>query len=66
MLCNFYEINCTTYLQLNMGVVQYADDTVLMWSGSDITELVERTNNCLQVFYDWCCFNKLALNENKT
>ena len=58
--------NEISYLQLNMDVVQYADDTVLMCSGSDLTELVDKANNALQVFYDWCCFNKLALNINKT
>ena len=53
-------------LELNLDVVQYADDTVLMCSGTDLNELVTKANNALQMFYSWCCFNKLALNVNKT
>ena len=58
--------NEISHLQLNMDVVQYADDTVLMCSGADLTELVTKANTALQIFYDWCCYNKLALNVNKT
>ena len=58
--------NEISYLQLNVDVVQYADDTVLMCGGTNLTELVNKANNALKNFYEWCCFNKLALNINKT
>jgi len=58
--------NEIAHLQLGLDVVQYADDTVLMCSGQNLDELCVKANNALQVFSDWCCFNKLALNVNKT
>ena len=58
--------NEISQLELNLDVVQYADDTVLICSGTDLNELVTKANNALQIFYSWCCFNKLALNVTKT
>ena len=58
--------NEISLLQLDLDVVQYADDTVLMASGRDLDELTNKVNNALKKISDWCSFNKLALNIGKT
>ena len=64
----FFNIYANEISSLNLGldVIQYADDTVLVCSGKVLAELSNKSNNALQIFRDWCCFNKLALNINKT
>ena len=58
--------NEISHLQLDLDVVQYADDTVLMTSGRDVRALSNKINNALKIFADWCSYNKLALNISKT
>lgn len=58
--------NEISHLPLNVDVIQYADDTVLISSDTNINNLVLRINNALDLFASWCNFNKLALNISKT
>jgi len=44
----------------------FADDTALLYYGSDQKKLEKLINKDLKLFSQWLCANKLILNENKT
>ena len=50
----------------SVSVVGYADDCAVVISGHDVDELVSRMNEILVQVSDWCSFNKLAINIEKT
>ena len=45
--------------------IMYADDTVLMYVGDSLPDLIARTNANLIKISDWCRYNKLSLNPQK-
>ena len=46
--------------------IMFADDTCLLYTGNDLSEIVAEANLRLQTIHDWCCANKLALNPSKS
>ena len=45
--------------------LMFADDTSLIYTGTDLPALTEHVNQRLSVVSDWCKYNKLSLNGNK-
>ena len=53
--------------RINMiKTILYADDTTVVLSGNNITELVSFANNKLKDVYNWLIQNRLSINLNKT
>ena len=50
----------------NLTTTMFADDTVLSKCGDDLQTLISDLNEELKKLNDWCNFNKLALNTDKT
>ena len=46
--------------------LMYADDTCILYTGEDLSRVVQLANERLKTIHDWCCANKLALNTNKS
>ena len=47
-------------------IIIYADDTNIITAASSIDQLEIKTTLALREIREWCLFNKLILNENKT
>ena len=45
--------------------LMFADDTCLLYTGTNLVELTARVNARLNTIFDWCCCNKLSLNPSK-
>jgi hypothetical protein len=65
LLYCLYTNDLSSFLQ-NMDNVMYADDTTLIECGNDVVDMVHDMNNVLLRLFEWCKFNKLALNISKT
>ena len=50
----------------NLTTTMFADDTILSKCGDDLQTLISDLNEELKKLNDWCNFNKLALNTDKT
>ena len=48
------------------NILSFADDTTVILSDNDPTNLYSRANKCLDEVYQWFCANKLSLNASKT
>lgn len=59
-------INDIYYILPHLHKTLYADDTVILKSGFDITNLVNNLNSDFQLLADWMNFNKLAINVTKS
>ena len=46
--------------------VLYADDTSIVYLGDNLSDLVAHVNQKLSLVAEWCKFNKLALNPEKS
>ena len=46
--------------------ILYADDTVLVYVGGSIENLISHVNVRLELIYDWCNRNKLLVNPSKS
>ena len=46
--------------------VLYADDTVMVFTGDNLVDLTHHVNAKLGVVQDWCNYNKLSLNAEKS
>ena len=44
----------------------YADDTTLIFENKEKNELVSMCNEGIDIFYSWCCSNRLSINASKT
>ena len=44
----------------------FADDTTLIFKSSDQHDLLNSCNMGLDIFYTWCCANRLSINISKT
>ena len=55
-------IHCSNILKFSL----FADDTVVLYSHKNVTELVSIVNNELKILNDWFKCNKLFLNFKKT
>jgi hypothetical protein len=64
-LYNLYTNDVNYYLD-DIPKVAYADDTVFVAVGNDMNMLAEFVNNRLEKLSDWCKFNRLCININKT
>ena len=66
-------IRCTSTICNEFGnllgddnYVLYADDTSLVYSGKDLNQLASHVNGKLSLIYEWCNYNKLSLNPEKS
>ena len=59
-------INDIKFISPTLGKILFADDTALYLVGNNITQIGNTVNENLNILYDWLCFNKLALNTDKT
>jgi len=62
VLCN---VNDIAQAAPGVQVKLFADDTNLFLSGIDISELICRSNNCLESLNRWCIANRLHMNFEK-
>ena len=44
----------------------FADDTTMIFKNSNPNDLVRTCNVGMEVFYSWCCANRLSINVSKT
>lgn len=65
LLFNIY-VNDLTNVSNQFKHILFADDTTLLFQGSNLSELVQFINNELSVVNQWCHANKLFINMNKT
>ena len=65
LLFNIYT-NDMHNLFSNITTTMFADDTVLSKCGDNLNSLISDLNIELKKLEDWCNFNKLALNSDKT
>ena len=65
LLFNIY-INDMHKLSEQFSYIQFADDTTLLMSGSDIGILINSVNSQLSLFTRWAQINRLSLNISKT
>lgn len=54
------------YVPIKSKYFMYADDTVLVMSGSDVEELETIINCDLDLYFEWLCNHKLSVNVEKT
>ena len=50
----------------NIKVKLFADDATLYLFGRDLTNVFQKANQDLYIFYNWCLSNRLSVNLNKT
>ena len=64
----FFDIYCNDLMNLlrEDSYILYADDTALVYVGADLKELTDHVNQKLSLISDWCKFNKLSLNPEKS
>ena len=65
ILFNLYSNDLTSYIK-DLDIVLYADDSVFILVGSNITTLFETMNQKLSQLDVWCRFNGLHINAEKT
>jgi hypothetical protein len=58
--------NDLNYLLPNVPLILFADDTTLVETNVNPNLLLFLINTYLDKIYDWCCYNKLAVNTDKT
>ena len=64
----FFDIYCNEF-QSVLGddhYILYADDTSIVYVGDDLPELVSHINSKLKIVSEWCRFNQLSLNPEKS
>ena len=44
----------------------FADDTTLLFENNDKNDLIASCNHGVDLFYAWCCSNRLSINVSKT
>jgi len=54
------------YAATNLGVIHYADDTTVYYTGVDIPTVVQCVNDEMLKIDKWLCANKLSLNAAKS
>ena len=64
----FWDIYSNEFNQLmdDDRYILYADDTSLVYVGNDLEALSGHVNDKLSIISDWCKFNKLSLNPQKS
>ena len=64
----FFDIYSSDFARMcsNDESILYADDTVLVYVGTNLEELTDHVNNRLRNILDWCNCNKLSLNPLKS
>ena len=58
--------NDLNYLIPDISSIMFADDTTLIDKNVNLKLLIFMMNTYLAKFYDWCNYNKLAINVKKT
>ena len=63
----FYDIYANDISKLcgEKEYLMFADDTVLVYTGTNLNDLILQVNSRLDTIADWCKFNKLSLNSEK-
>ena len=59
-------INDFPFLMEKLYRMLYADDTTLLMQGNDLNVLIDEFKKQLKPFTDWCSFNRLDVNWDKT
>ena len=59
-------VNELPYVSNLFSVCLFADDTTLIFESSNKSELLQKCNTGISVFYNWCCANRLSVNFSKT
>ena len=59
-------MNDISRLPLTSNLLLFADDTVLYYSDTCMKNLYSTMQNDLDMVINWCSFNKLCINSNKT
>ena len=59
-------INDLPFLLEKLYSMLYADDTTLLMQGNDLYGLIDEFKKQLKPFTDWCSFNRLDVNWDKT
>ena len=59
-------MNDLSKLTLTSNVLLFADDTVLYYSNKCVKTLYNTVQRDLDMVINWCSFNKLCINSNKT
>ena len=59
-------MNDISRLPLTSNLLLFADDTVLYYSDTCMNNLYSTMHNDLDMVINWCSFNKLCINSNKT
>lgn len=59
-------INDLTQVINGIGIKLHADDPVFYINSPDIESLVAKMNEAVSLFREWCCFNKLTINNKKS
>ena len=64
----FFDTYCNEFKVLlgDDSYVLHADDTSLVYVGDDLQKLTANVNTKLSLISDWCKFNKLSLNPDKS
>ena len=65
LLFNLYTNDIVYYIN-DLNFIIYADDTVMVAVGSDLSLIVQLMNDKLSKMSEWCRFNGLKLNSSKT
>lgn len=65
LLFNLY-INDITNIGCKESMIIYADDTTILFSGTNISEVMERGNLFLEQLNEWTSLNSLKINSSKT
>ena len=68
LLYTVYSNDISLYVESEVTIIQYADDTQLLVTGrkSDISSLVHRMETALNTLHRWFMQNSLKLNSSKT
>ena len=59
-------MNDLSKLSLTSNVLLFADDTVVYYSNKCVKTLYNTVQRDLDMVINWCSFNKLCINSNKT
>ena len=59
-------VNELVKISNSCSICLFADDTTLIFSNSNKNDLISCCNTNLNIFYSWCCANRLSINISKT
>ncbi|XP_026468172.1 uncharacterized protein LOC113372016, partial [Ctenocephalides felis] len=66
LLFNLYTCKLQTELDLEVKIMQYADDIILLHKAHTLNEAIDKMNITMQLFHNWCTSLGFVLSENKS